>query len=712
MQYLHTRDGAGPENVDVVSLAGVLRRNALRLLVAALGAGGAAVVGLSFVTPRYTSEAQLLIGGQGLNDRLRDPQVGSAILESVSAKIDKEAVASQVIALRSRDLATRLMLDLDLASKPEFNVSPSDAKGAFRRLIDFAMGLILGARETPADRALTTYYRGLNVYQGKDSRVITIQYSSTDSVLAARVANRLAELYQDWLRSQGVSQTADASDWLKPQIEKLSREVSEAEAEVERFRSEANLFRAGSQNSGLNEQQLADLGSEVTRARAARTDVEARAVKARELLQLGQLDVIPDVQRAPVIQALLAERARAEREKAEGEATLLPRHPRMKQLDATLADLRRQIAREAAIIVEGVEKEASAARLREDLAGRRLAEMKALVGDKAADMARLTALEGVAKAKRREIDTLQASFEAARSRGDAKAIPLEAQIISRAQPDSMPSFPKRLQLSALAAAATLLLGMVAAITRELVRGARLPAGRDTADQAVHRAPNLAMPDREAREYPVMVASLGIAARHLRTKAHVDCGHRTLVVGMAAAVDAREQGVELARLLAGPGVRTVVIDWNAEGRSIAEIQGARRDPGIAELLQGTASLHQVIQLLPGSTGLHFISPGAGLPNAAMHADQANLIFDAIDDAYDHIVFVGEYDALHALFTVMKGRFDTVVEISAPDHVQTVGSAPGILFGFPVSGIEVLRLGVDARPQRRPATLARHSAEALS
>jgi hypothetical protein len=97
---------------------------------------------------------------------------------------------------------------------------------------------------------------------------------------------------------------------------------------------------------------------------------------------------------------------------------------------------------------------------------------------------------------------------------------------------------------------------------------------------------------------------------------------------------------------------------------------------------------------------------------MHADQANLIFDAIDDAYDHIVFVGEYDALHALFTVMKGRFDTVVEISAPDHVQTVGSAPGILFGFPVSGIEVLRLGVDARPQRRPATLARHSAEALS
>ena len=390
----------------------------------------------------------------------------------------------------------------------------------------------------------------MSVYQGKDSRVITIQYSSTDSVLAARVANRLAELYQDRLRSQGVSQTADASEWLQPQIEKLNREVIAAETEAERFRSEANLFRAGSQNSGLNEQQLADLGSDVTRARAARTDIEARAGKARELLQLGQLDVIPDVQRAPVIQALLAERARAEREKAEGEATLLARHPRMRQLEATLADLRRQIAREAAIIVEGLEKEASAARLREDLADRRLAEMKSLVGNKADDMARLTALEGVAKAKRREIDTLQASYEAARSRGDAKAIPLEAQIISRAQPESLPSYPKRLQLSSLAAAATFLLGMVAALTRELLAGQRPRISPVPSDLV--STPKLVMPEQHTKAYPIMVASVGVAARHLRTKARPDRGHRTLVTGPAPRIDARHRGVSLPGCWQVPG----------------------------------------------------------------------------------------------------------------------------------------------------------------
>lgn len=712
MQYSHTADDASTraEDVDIVSLASVLRRNGIRLLVAALVVGIAVVLGLSFVTPLYTSEAQMLIGGQGLNDRLRDPQVGSAALESVSVKVDKEAVASQVIVLRSRDLADRVIQDLDLAAKAEFD--GSSGKGAFRYFADLAKNLFAKGGETRADRVLASYYQGLSVYQGKDTRVITIRYSSTDSVLAARVANRLAELYQEWLRSQGASQTADTSEWLKPQIETLSREVSGAEADVERFRSEANLFRAG-QNNGLNEQQLGDLGSEVTRARAARTDIEARAEKARELLQLGQLDVIPDVQRAPVIQALLAERARAEREKAEGEATLLARHPRMRHLEATLIDLRRQIAREAAIIVEGLEKEASAARLREDLATRRLAEMKAVVGNKAADMARLTALEGVAKAKRREIDTLQASYEAARSRADAKAIPLEAQIISRAQPESVPSYPKRLQLSSLAAVATFLLGMAAAITRELLAGARRPIVPVPSDLGAPSAPKRVVPEQHAKAYPIIVASVGVAARHLRAKVRPDRGYRTLVTGMEPGVDIRHRGAELARLLASPRVRTILIDWSTDGRGIAEALGARASPGMMELFQGVASLEQVIQALPSPAAMHVIASGLdGFSATVLDPDQVNLVLDAIDDVYDHIVFVGEYDALKGLFALIEGRFDTVVEIEAPDRSDIVRSAPGMLFGHRVSEIEILRLGSITRPSSRPASLVRRPAEALA
>ena len=149
------------------------------------------------------------------------------------------------------------------------------------------------------------------------------------------------------------------------------------------------------------------------------------------------------MQKSPVIQGLIAQRVRAEREKAEAETSLLSGHPRMKQLNANVTDLRRQVNKEAMIIVEGLEKEAKALAFREELAVKSLDELKAAAGSKSGDIAVLAALEGQAKAKRKELDGLQASFEATRSRGDAKSVPLEAQIIQNARPSSVPSSPKK-----------------------------------------------------------------------------------------------------------------------------------------------------------------------------------------------------------------------------------------------------------------------------
>ena len=65
---------------------------------------------------RYTSEAQIRIGGQNISDPFRDPKVGSPqTSESAAIKVDKEAIASQVVALRSRDLADKLANELKLA---------------------------------------------------------------------------------------------------------------------------------------------------------------------------------------------------------------------------------------------------------------------------------------------------------------------------------------------------------------------------------------------------------------------------------------------------------------------------------------------------------------------------------------------------------------------------------------------------------------------
>ncbi len=128
------------------------------------------------------------------------------------------------------------------------------------------MGLV-GPRagESDDDRVLTAYYDALRVYQIKDTRGIMIEFRSEDPKLAAELANRLAELYRDDLSQRLVAREPDARAKLEPQIRKLAEEVAQAEAEVTRFRGQANIFDGGRDKTGLNEQQLAELTAELTK---------------------------------------------------------------------------------------------------------------------------------------------------------------------------------------------------------------------------------------------------------------------------------------------------------------------------------------------------------------------------------------------------------------------------------------------------------------
>lgn len=82
-----------------------------------------------------------------------------------------------------------------------------------------------------------------------------------------------------------------------------------------------------------------------------------------------------------------------------------------------------------------------------------------MVVSKAPEEAKLRQLQADAKAKRTELENLQAQLEFNRKRLDTRAQPVEAQIISKALPASFPVTPKKKgQSAALIAFAALLLG--------------------------------------------------------------------------------------------------------------------------------------------------------------------------------------------------------------------------------------------------------------
>ncbi|MTD93618.1 lipopolysaccharide biosynthesis protein [Hyphomicrobium sp. xq] len=689
---------ASTDDIDLGAVWRSLRRAMPKLILLSLVTGGATYALLSQFPPRYTSEAQIqVVAPKGENDRS---------IDSVASRLDKEAINTHLRSLLSPDLALQIIAQEKLDQNPEFNSALQPPSKLDRIMSAFEIGR--RAEESEQDRVLKAFFKRLEVYSPKESRVIAISFTSADPKLAADVANRIAETYRTLLATRALNENDEVQNAMQPKIDKLVKEVAGAEAEVEHFRAQANIFKGGPNNTGLNQQQLGDINSELTKAQGARSEADARAQSVREMVRAGNAEALPDVQRSPLIQNLVQQRVRVERQLSELSATLLPAHPRMRQLRADLEGLQRQIKSEVGKIVEGIEKSASIAASREASVRQSLETAKKQVIGTGDSEVQLRQLEAVAKSKRAELERLQARFEANRMSADSRAVPVEAQIVSMARPTSVPSFPKPLPYAFLVGMAAFLFGIAIVVTKALFTAARTPAADRPAvgrGAVAANTPTAQVFARDASRVHV-VTSVSDLAIHLAAHPQDIGGFRALMTGASEPIDAGGEAIDLVKAMADAGADVILIDWSPEGAGIAERMGIDPRAGLNELLQGTATFEDVVTRIPAS-GAHFIPAGTAVldRDALLDPDQLNLTLDALDTAYDQIVVVARHDVARALFEAILGRFDAGIIVSEPRRRSFAPDQAGSFLGFEVADIELFRLERSKSNQLARERLAR-------
>jgi polysaccharide biosynthesis transport protein len=692
---MRNQKSASNDDLDFAALASsVLRRLPVILLCSA--AVGAVTYGARMtMLPRYTAQAQLEVQSTGLSNPFDGKQSGGG--GDVSSRMDKEAVGTHVGALKSTDLALKIAKDLKFAARPEFNAAlpPDDL---WTRA--FAMAGMGGTRagETDDDRALAAFYKALRVYQIKESRGITVEFTSADPRFSAEVANRLSEGYRASLAGRTIVETEDARVKLAPQIARLNTEIADADMQVNEFRGKANLFRGGPQNTALKDQQLGDLTAELSRIQTARSETNARASAAREMMARGTAEALPDVQKSALVPRMVEQRVRLERQISELSATLLPAHPRMKQMVADLAGLQKLIKSELQKVVDSIDKDAKIVVDRETDLKRRIDEIKATVVSSSADDGRLRTLEDAAKSKRDELARLQKLMLAAESTVSAKAVPVEIHIVSRAIPPSETAAPKNSMIAAFASFATLLLGIVWAFLRGLRRG---PKGAQGSNEPSSRLTPAAPPQRDATEPTAVfaqasggnvadaatVATVASLAADLLAKGEAQAGFRILLTGETKSTDASADAIALAKSLAAGGRHVILVDWLADGEGLARALSFSHKPGMTDLLQGTVSFDDVIQKIAGSDA-HFIATGtSGVEPGSGEADRHNIVLDALDEAYEFIIVHGGHDVARELFLRIQGRFDAGVVVG-DGRARTDGGTR--FLGFDVPGMDIMTI----------------------
>jgi len=177
--------------LDLRALGGALNRRRGWIIWPTLLVAVVSAITVNLIAPRYKSEARLVYDGRE-NVFLR-PEAEKTLLEE-RTPADQETLTNQVQIVLSRQLALDVIGDLKLNENPEFD--PVLRGASVVRHILALTGLTRDLLAmSPEERLLESWYDRLTVYPVDKSRVIVIEFQSTDSVLAARIANAITDAY-------------------------------------------------------------------------------------------------------------------------------------------------------------------------------------------------------------------------------------------------------------------------------------------------------------------------------------------------------------------------------------------------------------------------------------------------------------------------------------------------------------------------------------
>src|SRR5712672_606352 len=628
------RLAAAPEagDPDLRTLGAALSRRKGWIIIPTLLAAALSMTAVNLVTPRYKSEARILIDGRE-NVFLRP----NGERNEERTALDAEAVTSQVQLVLSRELAREIIRQNKLAERPEFDPVLLGISPVKSLLTLFGIGRDPFSL-TPEERVLDAYFDRFTAYAVDKSRVIVIEFQSRDPELAVRVANSIAEGYLVVQQGARQDQAKSAGQWLSGEIDNLRKKVAEAESRVEDFRSKSSLF-VGTNNTTLSNQQMGELNTQLNNARALKSDAESKARLIREMLQSGKPIEASEVLNSELTRRLSEQRVTLRAQLAEQSSTLLDGHPRIKELKAQLADLDRQLREEASKISRSLDNDARIASGRVEGLSASLEQLKKQATSTNGQDVQLRALEREAKAQRDLLESYLAKYREANTRENIDAAPADGRIISRATVSNTPAYPKKLPIVLIATLATLMLTAGAIATGELLRiTAPRAAAAFTSATALARAPAAAAPDSEPElffsetgpDIAPEFTEIEKLANDLRDAG--EAARKITVLGPAPSERITLTALTLARLMAQTA-RVVVVDLSASSATISLTSVDPTAPGLADLMMGEASFSQVITK-DRLSRIHLVSAGRpGSDRAALQSPRLTLAIDALLRVYD-------------------------------------------------------------------------------
>lgn len=530
---------------------------------------------------------------------------------------DRLDLAAETERLLSRSAAERVIHDLALDTRPEFN--PALRKVSWlAKLRGFIRELIGGPKATPArerqtESVIREYFTALRVWRDGPSNVIEIGFEATDPELAAAVPNRLLAIYLEERKNSLRHRFGAAQDWLDQSIAEQKKRIADARRAAIAFQQAVGLTLSA-EADGERLKELIDLKAKLEKIEQTRREMEAA------IASLEANDDIPSaISTVDVPDNIKSLETTLQEQRAELSAALKTYSSSSQVVDG----MRVRVRKSQTDLHLAINRHLATTRDRLTAIDREAAVIRSEYETARAELSRVAAARNESAKLERAIDVEQATFDKLEAQrrslaGLAKLPAAEIEVLSPAVVPLSPQGQSRLFYLAAALFAAISIAITAAVVIEMMDSSI--RSFDQIAGLAHVAPAGLLPyvalKRDTLRSIIFKQKYDGNFLHAVRYA-ILCLERSnggkfpgsLLITSAANGEGKSfVAAALAVELAASGRAVLLVDGDPKGGSLASYFGtARTQQGLTEFLHGEAELGDVLHRHPAA-GIDFIPAG--------------------------------------------------------------------------------------------------------
>jgi polysaccharide biosynthesis transport protein len=436
----------------------------------------------------------------------------------------------------------------------------------------------------------TLFMAHVGVQPIPESRLVLVQVTHREPKEAALWANTLAEVYIERSLATRIEAAKQAYDWLQQRLAATQQSMREAQDKLFKSIESENLYVPEGSVSAASA-SITKLNDDYVGAQARRFGIEAALKQVAQMRASHQsLDTVPQVAGDALVGNMNTQLASLNLDLSRLKEKFKEAHPEVQKVQAQIDQTRKAKDERANQIVKGLEAELSQLLKRETEIRTALDAQKSQAASQSRKVAELEAL-------RKEADSSKNLYEVLLQKLNETNIAASIQsnnvsLVERALPPRSPVRPNKRNVAALALALGLALGVGLILARDYLD--HTIKDPEEMERYLHLDLLAAVPRYDESNVHLVTE----AYQNLRTALifgrREDGGHVVLITGTAPQEGKTTTLVNIAKLLASSGEKTVVLDFDLRRAQLHTRLGLTREPGLTNFFVHHEDLDALIR----------------------------------------------------------------------------------------------------------------------